>query len=479
MQQRAAIYLRISQDRTGEGAGVARQEQDCRAKAAALDWQVTQVYSDNDVSAYTGKRRPQYEAMLDAIRAGKVDAVVVWDTDRLHRQPRELEAYADLCIARKVPTQTVQSGEVDLTDDDGLMMARFHGAMNAREMSKKSKRQKRANLQRAQKGEHFGTRRPFGYELDGVTVREPEAQAIREAFELVLSGGTLREVARRWNAAGLVTPQSGNEWDGTVASRTLRTARLAGIKVYHGEVVRGPDGEPIKAAWPAIVEPDVWHAAQAVLKDENRKLKFGTIHPSALLLAGVAVCSECGAKIHSGGRLKGRSRYRCSAMAGHCYREADPIDDYVEDVVMERLSQPDFIEQFRPAPEVGVGDLAQLRREADAIQARKVNIAEAFGDGAMTRAQFEAANVRADVQLAALEAQMPSTNTADAAIAKLVTGLDVLRGWKALSLEARRGVVDALMKVEILPPKTRRLKPYLWEYGIRRVNPETVAITWR
>jgi hypothetical protein len=52
---RAAIYVRISSDRTGAGLGVARQEEDCRALCERLGWQVVRVYPDNDVSAYSGK----------------------------------------------------------------------------------------------------------------------------------------------------------------------------------------------------------------------------------------------------------------------------------------------------------------------------------------------------------------------------------------------------------------------------------------
>ena len=51
---RAAIYVRISQDRTGEGLGVARQEADCRALCDRLDWTVVDVYPDDDTSGLRG-----------------------------------------------------------------------------------------------------------------------------------------------------------------------------------------------------------------------------------------------------------------------------------------------------------------------------------------------------------------------------------------------------------------------------------------
>ena len=57
----AAIYVRISRDRNGDCLGVERQEQECRTLAERLGWTVTEVYSDNDISAFSGRRRPDYE----------------------------------------------------------------------------------------------------------------------------------------------------------------------------------------------------------------------------------------------------------------------------------------------------------------------------------------------------------------------------------------------------------------------------------
>lgn len=97
--KKAAIYARISQDRAGDLAGVDRQLKDCQALAKRLGWKVAATYVDDDVSAYSGKRRPEYERMVAAISVHAHDAVLVYHADRLHRQPRELEAFLDLCAA--------------------------------------------------------------------------------------------------------------------------------------------------------------------------------------------------------------------------------------------------------------------------------------------------------------------------------------------------------------------------------------------
>jgi DNA invertase Pin-like site-specific DNA recombinase len=79
---RVAIYNRISNDPQGIEAGVERQRQDCEALAARLGWQVADTYVDNDLGAWTGKRRPSYQRMLTDIRVGRVDAVIVWHEAR-------------------------------------------------------------------------------------------------------------------------------------------------------------------------------------------------------------------------------------------------------------------------------------------------------------------------------------------------------------------------------------------------------------
>src|ERR1700687_5250046 len=82
-QLSAAIYARISHDpkkdnddqktdepirRGGDGLGVQRQEQDCRELAARLGYDIAHVFVDNDISAYSGKHRPGFEALLDAMK---------------------------------------------------------------------------------------------------------------------------------------------------------------------------------------------------------------------------------------------------------------------------------------------------------------------------------------------------------------------------------------------------------------------------
>lgn len=61
-------------------------------------------YVDDDVSAYSGRTRPQYQTMLATIGRGEVDAVLVWHLDRLHRRPLELEEFVQVCTQAGLTT---------------------------------------------------------------------------------------------------------------------------------------------------------------------------------------------------------------------------------------------------------------------------------------------------------------------------------------------------------------------------------------
>ena len=95
--KRAAIYARISDDAEGHGLGAPARSEIVKTWASQ-PWMggLTEPYVDNDVSATRSKARPAYERLLTDHRAERVDVVIVWALDRLHRRPIELEHFIAL-----------------------------------------------------------------------------------------------------------------------------------------------------------------------------------------------------------------------------------------------------------------------------------------------------------------------------------------------------------------------------------------------
>ena len=146
------MYTRISDDHTGEALGVQRQCDDCTALAERLGWEIVAIYTDNDISAYNGKNRPGFEAMLEAMKRGEFGALLCWHPDRLYRSMRDLERVIDVADERGVQLRTVTAGDLNFGTPAGRMLARILGSVARQEVEHKGERQRRANEQRRAAG---------------------------------------------------------------------------------------------------------------------------------------------------------------------------------------------------------------------------------------------------------------------------------------------------------------------------------------
>lgn len=459
----AAIYCRISRDRVGAGLGVERQEQDCREQAARLGFTVVGVYCDNDLSAYSGKPRPEYLRLLADLEAGRLGAVLAWHTDRLHRSPTELETYIAACERQGVPTHTVKAGPIDLATPSGRLVARQLGAVARYEVEHAIERQQAAKQQAAVAGRWGGGRRPFGFEPDGVTVREAERQVVVDTIDAILLGSSLRAQAAKLNDAGVLT-STGRPWASTELKRVLVRPRNAGLREHRGQVIG-------KAEWPALVDESKWGAARSLLTDPARRTT--TTSTPRWLLSGIARCDLCGETVvvaRPSAPRRPVPSYVCRA-GKHVVRVASELDRFVEQVVVERLSRPDAIDLLRPArPDV---DVRALRAEVTALQDRIDALADDIDLDERTLAR----------RAKALSARMDDVNEqlADAARGSVFEGVvdatDVSAAWGGLDLDRKRAIIDTLMSVVIL--RTSKGRPAGWRPGQSYFNPESTLLTWK
>jgi DNA invertase Pin-like site-specific DNA recombinase len=465
---RAVIYVRISQDRTGAGLGVDRQRKDCEDLAERNGWQVVEVYIDNDVSAYSGKKRKGYEQMLGDLEQGAATVVIVWHTDRLHRSPTELEKYINLCEKRGVSTHTVQAGELDLATPSGRMIARTLGNFARYESEHKGARVARARMQKAKAGEWGGGIRPFGWGVEtgeltkrvdkatGEEVEVPvldmnkvvpeEAAALEVGHDMILSGGSIKGWVR-WLADKGFTTTRGNPIGDTEARDMLLRPRNAGIAVYKGEEIG-------KGAWEAAVSEAKHRAVVTILKDPARRTTPGAQPKwfgSMIYRCGKPGCTAYNVVTQSGGRKY--PSYRCETRHGGG-RHAAKLDEYVQDVIIERLSRDDAQDLLLPGPEDI--DVAALQLESEQIRRRLTDTAAAFGAGQISMPEFTEASGVARAQLEGVNKQLARAATKDPLVT-LVGALDVRKAWKAMELAQQRAVLRELVDVTLMPPRPGRM----------------------
>ncbi|MEV7105387.1 recombinase family protein [Streptomyces atroolivaceus] len=441
------IYVRLSQDRHGDSLGVERQEAECRAFAEARGWTVREVLSDNDISATKGKVRPGFEALL----MSKPEAVLVWHTDRLIRVTRDLERVIDL----GVNVHAIHAGHLDLSTPAGRAVARTVTAWATYEGEQKAIRQVAANVQAARAGKPYTAGiRPFGYGDDHMAVIAEEAAAIVEGAQMILAGESLSAVARAWNEAGLISPRSkaqstkADGWTLRGVKNLLTSPRYIGQRTYRGDVI----GE---AEWPAILDEVTHYACVAILNSPDRfsgGRRTGRV--PGTLLAGIALCGECGETVNGRG-YRGAPVYGCKATHTRTPREL--ADKRVGNSVLARLAFPDFLPSILAANAEQDGDSAGLHVEAKNLRERLDGLALAYAEGAISLSQMTAGTEAIRAKLDAVEGKL--TNVTGLPPIDPVAGIaGLIEGWPNLPLPTRRAWVDFTLVVTLNPARGKHAK---------------------
>lgn len=492
MRPLAAIYVRISQDREGQGLGVARQEADCRELAERLGFDVLEpIYDDNDKSASRLKTRPDFERLLKDAEANRFQAILAWHTDRLYRRPDDLQALVKVLGSGSITVHTVKAGALDLTTATGQAQAEIFASISQMEVRLKAERQRRKELANAEEGKPRTSRRAFGFEPDGVTWRQPEAEMIQQATRDVLGGTSLAEIVRRWNNAEVFTAGQGRRWAHSSVREVLTRWRNAGIREHNAGNGRGGLAETklYPGTWEPLVDRAELEAVRRLLFDPRRLKSPGT-RERKHLLSFFIICAECGGGMQSGS-TKARTgniykRYVCGGgnnnsrgtpcRSGIAY---EVIEEVVRDHVADRLAWPDeaLLEHTRidrDALQKNHDARAAIEAKRKKIHGYEIDDVDKLPMLARVKVDLDrlASELEVLSQRAALAATMSEFRVNDYAddpddwrvqqsgvsvdVVKLAGGIKLAREFArvrfdALDIARQRQIIQALIRVKVLP----------------------------
>lgn len=447
---RAAIYTRVSDDRSGRARSPEEQEAGARRDCARAGWSVTEVVTDNDrgASRFSRGDRPGFDRLREMVAGGHVDVLVVWEASRLQRDLAAYVALRDLCRAHRV--RWSYNGRLfDMDDADDAFNTGLDALLSERETGITSKRVRRAvaanvNAGRPHGAVLLGYRRVYDERTRQYVTQEPDpywAPLVRGMFERVAAGHSLRQVAAWANAEGYRLPRTGTEWTGPRVGDQIgmRGESYLGHRMHHGKVAA-------RDAWPPLVDEQTFGAALAVLSDPARR--SAATGDARGLLVGAVRC-QCGARVDctSVGRA-GRQylTYRCQRL--HLARGLTRVDDAIAALVVGRLQQPDALAAMNPRRR----DVAPLQVDLDAARAQLADVEEQIVTGAMPAAM--AARVATALEVRIEDAQRRLARAA-AGIPRLVVELsaaDAEERWRRLLVGQRRSVVAWLLQdVRLVP----------------------------
>ena len=461
------IYVRISDDKAGEGLGVARQETDARVLAERLGWGLMEeVILENDTSAFKRKRvklpngktqlrvhRPGFRRVLDLLDSGAADGLIAYDLDRTARDPRDLEDLIDVVESRtpRVPVRSV-TGSLRLDNDADVTMARVMVAVANKSSRDTARRVSRKMDELAAQGIYAGGgARRYGYEKDGYTIREDEAAVIRDAAARVLDGESVRSICADLNARG-IKPVKAAQWSTKPMIDILRSARIAGQRVHRGEVV-GP------AAWPAIIDLPTHEALVGQLAANSK----GAGKPALVYWCGWLLwCHKCGRPLVGGHGGKDRQfRYWCATNkeprgCGGIAIAGTKTEAWVAEQVLTYLARPDVVEALAAGTEKVA--TAETRRLLEEDERSLRELAAAYGEKQVSMMEWLEARrpieQRVEIYRKSLQAVAPR------GARKVLAASDRTAAWEALGAEDKRELTRTVLATggfkgwDVLPAET-------------------------
>ena len=465
-------YVRLSIENSGkddDGDSIENQTSICKEYVEEHpDLKLYDIYEDNGKKG-TNFDRPEFNRLMDDIRAGKVKCVLVKDLSRFGRDYIEAGEYLEKIFPfLGVRFISITDGYDSLTagDAEGALMIPLKNMINdvyAKDISRKIITSFRA---RQEKGEYLPAFPPYGYVKSKTKayryeVDEEVAPYVRMIFEWKAAGVSHSEICKRLNDMGAVTPARRKVelgiwhaekykhtiWHGRTIIDIMKNATYTGTLVY-GRMPKSlyqgikchrakPDEwRCIPDAHEAIVSQELFDKVQKIFDERSARMQKKWAESKQVrdkivnLFVKRIYCGDCGKRmrfVKGNNALRDKNFYYTNYVCGgyldsgyrNCTRHSIRYQDVVDavfaamQVQMEyALNQEKMMQKLRGTAKERnlidqyVAKVNYLTQELKKVNSRREGLFESFAEGILDEADYQYAKKSYDEEYASLEKQL-------------------------------------------------------------------------
>ena len=443
---RAGLYARISveTERKREADTIGNQLQLLKDYVSEhSDLTVFDIYSDDDISG-TDFIRPEFSRMMNDLRDGKIDCIIVKDLSRLGRNYLESGEYIEMVfpffrcrfisVTDRFDTKYQQA-------DISVQLKNMANEMYAKDISRKICSTMRTIQDQ---GKFAGSRAPYGYRLDPadkhhLIIDEETAPIVKQLFELLAEGNTVHFVATTMNANGIPSPGrllyergiastdhfKNSKWYMQTVRRILQDEIYLGWMVsgkfrstYHSTGKKGSQPVPreewivTKGTHEPIVTEELFNKVQEYfvrMKEEHGQTAvYNSKSKKASIFKGHLRCGECGQAMflrnkHSHGKVT--AWYYCALHenynSSYCGKKAVKKQD-VEDIALKLIRAQ--IKLFTDAREMIIAlnkkessktkhriysdQIRNVKKKIEKYMSLKASLYEDFANGVLSQSDY-------------------------------------------------------------------------------------------
>ena len=303
----AGLYPRVStDDQVREGFSLDEQEKEMKKLCMYKNYQIYKVYREEGVSA-KNMNRPKFQEMMQDLKDGKINRIIVYKLDRLTRSIQDLEVICKLIEKYHCSLDSV-SEEINTDTAMGVFFIRMTTILAQLEIERTSERTK-FGLKGAAKNGHFCGKAPIGYRKINkkLVIDDLESEVVKEIFDDYVNGLSVCTITKKLNNKNALN----------INWRTTTIDRMLSNYIYCGDYLYGKRAKNMKPIHlenicPAIIDKETFKMVQT---QKERNLKNYTRKHTYVYMQKI-VCSKCN-KIMGGSSSTSKNKptqiyYKCN-----------------------------------------------------------------------------------------------------------------------------------------------------------------------
>lgn len=456
---KTALYIRLSRedgDKEESDSIVTQRNMLTDYISHYPEFELYDIYIDD---GYTGTnfKRPDFQRMIDDMKAGNINCIIVKDLSRFGRDYIGVGEYQEKIFPEYDVRFIALSEHIDThlrQGDNESIIIPFTNIINEQYARDISRKVRSALDTKRRKGEFIGAFACYGYKKDPenknhLIVDEEAADNVRNIFKWFIGGMSKQSIALRLNEMGIPCPSEYKRLKGLkyVNSRRLKSTtywthtsvhRILSSEVYIGNMVQHTQATKsfkvkknvqldksewivVKNTHEPIIDMETWNTAQRLLNESTRKSPFtGEIH----LFAGLIKCADCGRAMKKRISHSGKYEYYvCGTYMAYgkarCLSHSIRKDELTEIVLNEINSQiekyMDFeklrddivrLEKIKAQTAAKNRLLNDLSAKFEKIKGLRLGLYEDYKSGFITREEYFDFKKRYDDDIEKLSAQI-------------------------------------------------------------------------
>lgn len=379
------LYPRVStEDQSRFGHSLDEQESRMRDLCKFKNYEIYKVYREEGVSA-KNTNRPRFKEMLEDVKTGKINKIIIFKLDRLTRSIQDLENICKFLDQYNCGLESI-SEEINTSNANGKFFIRMLTILAQLEIERTSERTKIGLVGAAKKG-HISGRPPLGYtkkkDSKKLFIDEIEADAVRRIFKLYIDGMSVCSICKLFEKENILN----RRWPTTTVDKILSNQLYIG----NNEFGKRTNGE--KQIFEDVVPPIIDKTSFNIVQKRKEKNLKNFKRKATYVFMQKIVCPKCN-KIMGGSSSTSKNKekhlyYKCNSCKNRINEKK------IEEKLMIFLNDMlDFFliidNSFKPKINIDIdADIQKYQSLKDNINNKITRIKKAFLDEIIEATTFQ------------------------------------------------------------------------------------------